>query len=275
MSTDTVTADIESMPTQNPAHIRSITAKVQAELGSKIDALADEAANLQPPGNLKDPEKIADAMAKKHAAIAEQVDAVKVEAAEKLEKAYRDTSLNGGYGHVAVCSLQFGDGEPFAIYRRDWKADDAELDILQRINNALDQHCQHHRGQLLIGHNIIGFDRKFLRQRGIIRGIRMHRLISAEVKPWDKDMVYDTMTGWTGDPRERIGMDALCEILGLPGKGDDIDGSRVWDYIAAGRIDEVAAYCDDDVRRTYAIYQRLMLREPVVFKHDQYEAVEA
>ena len=110
---------------------------------------------------------------------------------------------------------------------------------------------------------------KFLRQRGIINGVTMHRLISEEVKPWDKGVVFDTMTAWTGDPREFISMNALCQILGLPGKGDDIDGSKVWDYVAAGRLDIVAAYCNEDVRRTYAMFERLRGIKPVVFDFER------
>lgn len=273
MSTETITLDIETMPTQNPVHIASIRRKLQLDLDSKIDALAQEAANIQPPGNIKDPEKIAEAMDKKRAAIAAQVEAAKVEASAALEKAYRDTSLNGGHGQVAVCSLATGSRDPFALYERNWKEAGAEKRVLLMINEALDDHCRHHRGQLLIGHNVINFDRQFLRQRGIVNGIRMHRLISSEVKPWDKDVVFDTMTTWTGDPRKFITMNALCEVLGIAGKGDDIDGSKVWDFIAAGRIDEVADYCNDDVRRTYAMYRRLMLLEPVTFPQPETEAV--
>lgn len=275
MSTDNITLDIETIPTQNRVHIEAITSKVQAELNDKVGRLTEEHDNVQPPGSVKDPEKIAEAIAKKRAAILQEIEAAKVEAAQKLEEQYRKTSLDGGMGQLAVCSLAFGENEPFALYERDWKAPGYEKKVLLKINEAIDQHCKHRRGQMLIGHNIIRFDRKFLRQRGIINGVVMHRLISEEVKPWDKGVVYDTMTAWTGDPREFISMNTLCQILGLPGKGDDIDGSKVWDYVAAGRIDEVAAYCNDDVRRTYAMFERLRGIKPVVFEHDQYEAVEA
>jgi hypothetical protein len=31
----------------------------------------------------------------------------------------------------------------------------------------------------------------------------------------------------------------------------------VWDYVQAGRIAEVADYCADDVRKVWAVYQRM------------------
>ena len=54
----------------------------------------------------------------------------------------------------------------------------------------------------------------------------------------------------------RISLDKLCKALGLPGKGE-IDGSKVWDYVRDGRIAEVADYCADDVRKVWAVYQRM------------------
>jgi hypothetical protein len=50
--------------------------------------------------------------------------------------------------------------------------------------------------------------------------------------------------------------------FGLPGKGG-VDGSMVAGMVRAGRIDEVAAYCADDVRRVRAIYQRMTRRYDV------------
>ena len=56
-------------------------------------------------------------------------------------------------------------------------------------------------------------------------------------------------------------MDRLCRALGLPQKGDeigeDIDGSKVWDFVQAGRLDDVATYCCGDVERVREVYNRL------------------
>ncbi len=50
-------------------------------------------------------------------------------------------------------------------------------------------------------------------------------------------------------------MAKICKALGIDGKGD-IDGSKVWDYVQAGRIAEVAEYCKGDISRTLAMYKR-------------------
>jgi predicted PolB exonuclease-like 3'-5' exonuclease len=56
--------------------------------------------------------------------------------------------------------------------------------------------------------------------------------------------------------KDRISLDRLCKVLGLPGK-DDMTGADVWPYVQAGRLDEVAEYCRQDVRRVREIFQRM------------------
>ena len=109
----------------------------------------------------------------------------------------------------------------------------------------------------IIGHNVSAFDLRFLVQRSMILGVKPHPVLAraAACKPWETDRVYDTMVQWAG-VGNRISLDKLCKALGIPGKGD-LDGSKVWDYVQAGRIAEVADYCADDVRKVWAVYQRM------------------
>jgi len=50
-------------------------------------------------------------------------------------------------------------------------------------------------------------------------------------------------------------------VLGIDAKGselgDEIDGSKVWDFIREGRIADVAAYCGGDVARAREMHRRL------------------
>jgi predicted PolB exonuclease-like 3'-5' exonuclease len=52
----------------------------------------------------------------------------------------------------------------------------------------------------------------------------------------------------------KMKLDDICRILGLAGKPEGIDGSKVEETIAAGRIDEVARYCETDVVNTYRLW---------------------
>lgn len=255
--------DIETIPTQSERIMSLMRDEVQADVQARIDELAEEMANVQAPGNIKDPDKIAEAIAKKRANLAADIAEERAAAADTFDKAYRATSLDGAFGQVAVCSIAADDEDPIAFFEEDWRHPFAERNLLKRINDALQDICGRSRGVTLVGHNIIGFDRKFLRQRGIINGIRMHPLLTKEVKPWENSLVFDTMVAWSGDIRDKASMNKLCRAFNLPDKGD-IDGSQVWDYVAAGRIAEVAAYCNGDVVRTRQLYKVINLLQPVV-----------
>ena len=99
------------------------------------------------------------------------------------------------------------------------------------------------------------FDVRYIWQRCVILGVPVPAWWPHDAKPWDTDRVDDTMLLWAGQGG-RIGLDRLCRALGIPGKGD-LDGSKVWDALQQGRINDVAEYCDDDVRRLRAVHQRI------------------
>ena len=61
------------------------------------------------------------------------------------------------------------------------------------------------------------------------------------------------------DARAKVTLHELCRVLGLPGKPDGIDGSQVDTYYRAGRIKEVAEYCETDVVNTYRAWLRYEL----------------
>ena len=68
------------------------------------------------------------------------------------------------------------------------------------------------------------------------------------------------MTAWAG-ARGTVSLDKLCKVFGIATKGseieDEIDGSKVWEFVQAGRIDDVAKYCAGDVERVRQIHKRL------------------
>jgi predicted PolB exonuclease-like 3'-5' exonuclease len=49
-------------------------------------------------------------------------------------------------------------------------------------------------------------------------------------------------------------LDEICRIMGLSGKPEGIDGSKVEEYVNDGRIEEVADYCESDVIDTYRLF---------------------
>ena len=46
----------------------------------------------------------------------------------------------------------------------------------------------------------------------------------------------------------------MSKILGLTGKPEGVDGSRVEEMVRAGQIEEVARYCETDVFNTFRVW---------------------
>jgi predicted PolB exonuclease-like 3'-5' exonuclease len=55
-------------------------------------------------------------------------------------------------------------------------------------------------------------------------------------------------------PGAKVKLNEVSKILGLSGKPEGIDGSRVEEMVLAGQIDEVARYCESDVLNTYRVW---------------------
>lgn len=215
--------DIETIPSQSPA----VHAKI--------------AEGVTPPGNISK---------------AETIEAwIKEKKPDLVKEAIAKTSFDGATGHVCCIGWAFDDGE----VRSDIiKTVGDEAYLLNACMLFIEQEAAKHSfgSPTLIGHNVINFDIRFLWQRAIILGVRMPAWFPRDPKPWSGE-VFDTMTAFAG-ARNMIGMDRLCEALGMGGKGE-IDGSMVARMWADGKYQEIADYCAADVERTRSIHRRMQV----------------
>jgi len=107
----------------------------------------------------------------------------------------------------------------------------------------------------LITFNGHSFDLPVLRYRAMI-----NRVFGAglQVRPYFHRYSEDALdlcdVFGSYSPGTRIKLDEICKIVGLPGKPKDIDGSEVEAMVQAGRIAEVAQYCESDVLNTYRLW---------------------
>jgi len=222
----TIYLDIETIPTQRD-DVRAFIAK-----------------SVTHPGNIKKADSIA--------AWNEN------EKPAAVEEAVSKTGLDGAFGQVVCVGMDLrDDGEPLVISGL------SEADVLRAVNEAMkaEFEASDALSTTIVGHNVSSFDLRFLVQRYIVNGIKPHHIIAraAQAKPWESEKVYDTMVQFAG-VGNRISLDKLCLALGLPGKGD-ITGADVWPMVQAGRLQEVADYCADDVRKTRAVFKRMTFAE--------------
>lgn len=263
--------DIETIPGQRPDIRGRFEQDASGEL-AVIDArMKQELEDIAPPANIKDPEKISDwwltKAPEKRQSILEKAQAERIKVQEGVDEKWRKTALSGALGQVAVIGLAIGDDIPMSLSVRDLGAP-AEGELLAGFFRLVEELCAAKSIPVLalrwVGHNSSGFDIRFIFQRCVVLGVRIPRwfvsLIAA--KPWESERGFDTMVQWAG-AKDRISMDNLCFALGIEGKGsgleaEGIDGSKVWDFVRDGRINEVATYCEGDIERTRAMYERIV-----------------
>lgn len=248
-----ITIDIETIPAQRPDVMAEIRETKQAELDAAI-------ASIKVPGNYKKQETIDEWLANEKP---KQEQALRDAFEASVDDAYRKTGLDGAFGQICVIGCAFNDEEPVMVFRSDWLD---EVGVLQDFNCLLTDRVSHSDAfnTCVIGHNVIGFDLRFLVQRHIVRGIKPHHVIAraAQAKPWEPDKVFDTSAQWAG-VGNRISLDKLCKALSIKSPKDGIDGSKVWDAVRDGRLDEVASYCARDVAATRQAFLRMTYRAGV------------
>jgi len=173
------------------------------------------------------------------------------------------TSFDGAFGRV-VCIGYAVNNEPPRIISHP----DNEKKILQDFWHVAGQ-CQQ-----FIGHNIIDFDLRFLIQRSIVLGVKPSwtRFQEFGKKPWEMEKylsfarynnipMFDTMMEWSNWGNQRVGLEHIALALGIPTPKDGIDGSQVFNFYQAGKLDEICDYCKRDVDTTRAVYNRMVFAE--------------
>jgi hypothetical protein len=201
------------------------------------DALENAAASVNVPANYKKPE------------------AIEKYRQEHAEDEYLKTSLKGIAGEICSIAWAINDGEVIGNCR---DADTSEAWLLKHFLDCMKQELRNGQGIYpritWIGHNVIDFDLRFLKQRFLINNIRPPFIIPADARH-GSDTVFDTMKEWAGW-KGTVSLDALANAFGFEGKGD-MSGKDVWPAYQAGEFEKICEYNVADVELTRKIYRRM------------------
>lgn len=185
------------------------------------------------------------------------------EFAERAEIAFGETALQGSLGKLLCIGLAIdtnGRAEKPCVCGQDKATKKLHLDeakTLTQFWNHLDRIGFDAEFDLIVGHNILGFDLPFLYHRSMICGVKPSREL-LNGKPWEI-AVYDTMDKWQmGKFRDFVGLEELALAFGLncPKKGA-INGGNLLEAFADGRYEEIREYCLKDVLCTRELYYRM------------------
>lgn len=189
------------------------------------------------PSNYKDPEKIAAYIEEARAG------------------AWRETSLDPLLGRVFCIGVAVDDGPVETLYDPTGHAEEHLIEQLAAIVEAA-----HEEGRFSlwwVGHNISGFDLRWLWFRAVKYNYhQLARLIPYQ--RWQTGQCQDTLkiaqgSDWSG---KGLGLARLAEFLGMAGKAEGLDGSKVYDAFLAGEHDRIRAYCAADVELARQLYDR-------------------
>lgn len=223
--------DIETVPTQRTEIIERLRAEVEAAAKIKSDAIRQQ---------YKKPETIEAHLRE----LRENLPGV-------VDDAYRKTALDGGFGEVICIGWAF-DADPVQTLCR--KLAEPEAELLRAFLDKLPSPTT--TPVSWVGHNIAGFDLRFLWQRCLVQGIRPPAALSVDARD---GLVFDTMIEWAGHyNRDRWpSLETLCHVFSLPLSKTNLKGGKVWDFARAGRYEEIAAYCRADVEAVRRVHHAM------------------
>ena len=191
------------------------------------------------PSNYKDPEKIA-AYIEEH-----------------REEAYRATALDPLAGRILCIGYAFDD-EPAAVLYAD---DGDEEALIARFADVVHEAATRAHGSLgFVGHNLAGFDLRFLWFRALAYG--EHSLARAlPWHVWQRPWLSDTMIIAGGPTRERVSLAKLASYFHLGGKGEGMSGAEVYPAYLRGEHDRIREYCRRDVELVREVHNILAVSE--------------
>ena len=188
--------------------------------------------------------------------------------AAEEERVYQLGSLNSTSGRILSIAVQVGSVPGFEIagfttnsteHVFGIDADGNEQGEAEALKGFLTLMSDYNpECDLIVGHNIVGFDLPFIFQRCLANNIAVKPFI--DLSEFRIQGVFDTMRAWwLGDRRSRVGLDDIAWALGFESsKTSEVEGSRVFDLYQAGRLAEIREYNLNDVRVTRRVYERMV-----------------
>jgi len=167
---------------------------------------------------------------------------------KKFQQFYEETNFTGSFGQILCLAYAIDDGEVEIL---TGKEDNLLRDFWNIAKNI----------DVFIGHNVMDFDLRFLYQRSVVHQVRPTKDLSfARYRSFP---IYDTLREWQhwGSGGGLDSLDALAKALDLPTSKKGIDGSQVYSFYQAGRLEEIYIYCKADVALNRKIYKRMIFEK--------------
>jgi len=178
----------------------------------------------------------------------EKLHAKKNKGLEDFDEYFAKTSFDGAFGRIICIGYAVDDDETDVLYN----AGDEKETLRQFWELAKSS-------DMFIGHNVLDFDLRFIYQRSIVNGVRPS--LDLNFARYRNFPIFDTMKEWGKWGQNNVGLEHLALALGIPTPKDGIDGSQVWDFFKAGKVQDILDYCKRDVVTTRAVFKRMVFED--------------
>lgn len=116
----------------------------------------------------------------------------------------------------------------------------------------------------ICGFSIKQFDIPYLTKRLMVNGMFTPEILDfSQSKPWELDHIIDLKDIWKGASWDTASLINLTTVFGLPSPKWVMDGSEVSNYFYSGKVDEIAAYCEEDVFATTNLFLKMSLQDTI------------
>lgn len=211
------------------------------------DIIARLISEIEAPANYRDPEKIAAYKTEKAASVV---------AATALDPLYGSICMVGMIAHY--CGVAIDEGWPDIASHADagWPDFASHADERAVIEEFFDFWRSIPDPKILVAHNGAKFDAPFIWKRALVLGIEGPTDFPRDVKPWDREALYDTAQAWNANGF--VALDALSKAFGGPGKVDT-GGKLCWELLAEGEtgIAKAREYLRSDVTSLIHVHRKL------------------
>jgi DNA polymerase elongation subunit (family B) len=172
---------------------------------------------------------------------------------DECDKEYRSRSLNSLKGRIFCISYAVNDEEPKCV-----TFDPSEERMMEKFELALKNDIGERRLALIcwVGHNVKGFDIKWLAQRAM-KYRRKDLLRWIPSGKWDKRVMDTNELFNLFTYGNYTKLDDIAKFFCLEGKGD-MSGDKVYDEFMEGNYDKIHEYCIADVELTRNIFNIIM-----------------
>ena len=182
------------------------------------------------------------------------------------DKQYKDLFLEKAplyaeFGKIVCISFGYIDANRSLVTMSLFGED--EKKILEDFITVLNKFTKK-SSRKICGFAIKQFDLPYIMRRLIINNLPVPDSIDfSDSKPWELTHILDLKEIWKSNSWYTASLINLTTSLDLPSPKGVMDGSEVSTYYYAGKLNEIAEYCEQDVEATCNIYLKLSLQEVV------------